>query len=133
MRMSKPALNLSTNFHLFHIRNRSETWNPLSALLFVFFINDIVQKVASNDDQNSISLHDVNQFMLLYADDAVLFGKSPQLLQQMLNNLHEYSISWDLNVNTEKTKIMIFENGRKTTTMFRYGDVPLKMSIILNI
>ena len=57
--------------------------DPLSALLFVFFIYDIVQKVASNDDQNSISLHDVNQFMLLYADDAVLFGKSPQLLQQM--------------------------------------------------
>ena len=62
--------------------------DPLSALLFVFFINDIVQKVASNDDQNSFSLHDVNLFMLLYADDVVLFGKSPQLLQQMLNNLH---------------------------------------------
>ena len=100
--------------------------DPLSALLFVFFINDIVQKVASNDDQNSFSLHDVNLFMLLYADDVVLFGKSPQLLQQMLNHLHEYSISWDLNVNTEKTKIMIFENGRKTTTIFRYGDVPLE-------
>ena len=34
--------------------------DPLSALLFVFFINDIVQKVASDDDQNSFSLHDVN-------------------------------------------------------------------------
>ena len=98
----------------------------MSALLFVFFINDIVQKVASDDDQNSFSLHDVNLFMLLYADDVVLFGKSPQILQQMLNNLNEYSVSWDLNVNTDKTKIMIFENGRKTSMMFKYGNTPLE-------
>ena len=60
----------------------------------VFFINDIVQNVAQDGDQNSFSLHDVNLFMLLYADDVVLFGKSPQILQQMLNNLNEYSASW---------------------------------------
>ena len=100
--------------------------DPLSALLFVFFINDIVQKVASDDDQNSFSLHDVNLFILLYADDVVPFGMSPQILQQMLSNLNEYSASWDLNVNTDKTKIMIFENGRKTTIMFKYGDTPLE-------
>ena len=47
--------------------------------------------------------------MLLYADDAVLFSKSPVHLQEMLNKLHEYSQTWGLQVNTSKTKIMIFE------------------------
>ena len=96
--------------------------DPLSALLFVFFINDLVKKVAPDDNQNSFSLEDINLFMLLYADDVVLFGKSPHLLQQMLNNLNQYSASWDLNVNTDKTKIMIFENGEKTNLIFKFGD-----------
>ena len=100
--------------------------DPLSALLFTFFINDLVQKVSTDDDQNSFSLQDVNLFMLLYADDVVLFGKTPELLQHMLNNLSEYSAVWDLHVNTDKTKIMIFENGEKTIKIFTYGDIPLE-------
>ena len=50
--------------------------------------------------------------MLLFADDAVLFSKSHQSLQLMLNKLKEYSSFWKLNVNTQKTKVMIFEKGR---------------------
>ena len=32
---------------------------------------------------------------------------------------------WNLRVNTKKTKIMIFENGRHTTYNFIYGNVVL--------
>ena len=56
--------------------------DPLSATLFVF-INDLVQKVAHDDIQNSFSLFEVNLFMLLYADDVVLFAKSPESLQHV--------------------------------------------------
>ena len=94
----------------------------LSAILFVFFINDLVQNVAHDDIQSSFSLHDVNLFMLLYADDVVLFAKSPEALQQMLNNLHTYSNNWGLSVNTDKTKTLIFEKGRKSFRQFYYGE-----------
>ena len=64
--------------------------------------------------------------MLLYADDAVLFSKSPVHLQEMLNKLHEYSQTWGLQVNTSKTKIMIFEKGRPTSTEFYYNNTLLE-------
>ncbi|MEW8545054.1 MAG: reverse transcriptase family protein [Candidatus Thiodiazotropha sp.] len=99
--------------------------DPLSAILFVFFINDLIENVGLHDNRYSFSIQDVNLFMLLYADDVVLFSKSPDALQRMLDKLHSYSTSWDLTVNTEKTKIMIFENGRKTLKTFHFGDIVL--------
>ena len=82
--------------------------------------------MAKDDDKDSFSLSDINLFMLLYADDVVSFGKNPRLLQEMLNNLHTYSASWDLCVNTDKTKIMLFKNGRKTVRIFKCGDTQLE-------
>ena len=61
--------------------------------------------------------------MLLYADYVVFFGKSAESLQQILNNLHTYSRNCGLSVNTDKTKILIFEKGRK----FHYGDILLEV------
>ena len=63
--------------------------------------------------------------MLLYADDAVIFSKSPEILQTMLNRLHTYSTVWDLKVNTKRTKIMIFEKGRKTSIDIFYNNTLL--------
>ena len=61
--------------------------DPLSAILFVLFINDFVEEVSLNTKQAAFSVQDINLFMLLYADDIVLFSKSPSELQKMLNNL----------------------------------------------
>ena len=71
----KPKLS-----HFFPSQIGLKQGDPLSALSFVFFINDIVQKVATDDDQDSFSLSDINLFMLLYAIDVVLFGKSPSVI-----------------------------------------------------
>ncbi len=49
--------------------------------------------------------------LLLYAHDAVIMLETPEGLQQLLNNLHEYSIKWKLTVNKEKTKVMVFRKG----------------------
>ena len=64
--------------------------------------------------------------MLLYADDVVLFAKSPESLQHMLNNVLAYSTAWDLEVNTDKTKTLIFENGWKALYQFYYGEILLE-------
>ena len=111
--------------NLFLVSCRVKTGDPLSAILFVLFINDLVEEVSLNSNQAAFSVQDINLFMLLYADDIVLFSKSPSELQKMLNNLHNYSQAWDLTVNTDKNT-MIFERGRPTTFEFRYGNTTLQ-------
>ena len=69
----------------------------------------------------------MNVFLLLFADDAVLFSTSPDGLQLMLDKLQEYSNLWNLRVNTEKTKIMIFERGRSNNFRFYYNEQHLEI------
>ena len=38
----------------------------------------------------------------------VIFGNSPEDLQNSLNRLHEYCNTWGLEINTEKAKIVVF-------------------------
>ena len=117
----------SKQFHkLFLISCWVKTGGPLSAILFVLFIKDLVEKVSLDTNQAAFSVQDINLFMLLYADDIMLFSKSPSELQKMLNNLYNYSQAWDLTVNTNKTQAIIFERGRPTTFEFRYGNTTLQ-------
>ncbi len=51
-------------------------------------------------------------FVLLYADDTILISESPEDLQKMSDNLHEYCIKWKLHINASNTKIVIFLKGR---------------------
>ena len=47
-------------------------------------------------------------FVLLYADDTVIFGTDENDIQKKLDMFFEYSELWYLNINYDKTKIMIF-------------------------
>ena len=47
----------------------------------------------------------------MYADDLVLFSETVIGLQQMLDCLFEYSQKWGMEVNIEKSKVMVFRNG----------------------
>ena len=51
-------------------------------------------------------------FVLLYADDTVLLAESPSDLQTELNKFFEYCKLWQLKINTQKTKILVFSSGR---------------------
>ena len=46
--------------------------------------------------------------VLLYADHTVLFTESEEELQQLLNEFQSYCVRWKLNVNPEKSKIVMF-------------------------
>ena len=50
----------------------------------------------------------------MFADDAVLFAENPLSLQLLLNDVEKYCKAWRLKINTNKTKVMVFENGRHT-------------------
>ena len=88
--------------------------DPLSPILFMFFINDIVDCVNNAEMLDTVDIEELTLFILLYADDAVIFAKSAESLQSMLNDIQEYCNTWHLTINTNKTKIMVFERGRHT-------------------
>ena len=52
-------------------------------------------------------------YILLYADDTIIFAESDSELQAALNAMYLYCITWDIEVNPANTKIAIFSN-RKT-------------------
>ena len=79
----------------------------LSPFLFSMYINDMEQEL-ENNGVNGIDIGMVKLLLLLYADDIVLFGNTPEELQKSLDILEEYCDRWRLTVNTSKTKILIF-------------------------
>lgn len=63
----------------------------------------------SIDGGDIFTLQNVQLFMLMYADDTVLFSLSAVGLQSMLNKLSVYCNNAGINVNIDKTKAIIFE------------------------
>ena len=89
----------------------------LSPFLFALFINDMEQFLLKYGcDPIQIPGSDLQTFLklliTLYADDTVLFASSKDNLQKCLDGLNEYCNKWKLKVNADKTKIIIFSNGK---------------------
>ena len=61
-----------------------------------------------------ISIEELQIFLLLFADDTVLFSCSKEGLQILLNKLYNYCSEWGISVNTDKTIIMVFKRGTRT-------------------
>ena len=88
---------------------------PLSPLWFILFINDIYSDLTVVDKLGEVAGVSINQicfFLLLFADDMVIFSKDPMELHTLLEKLHVYSSEWGLKVNIRKTKICVFEKRR---------------------
>jgi hypothetical protein len=49
---------------------------------------------------------------MLYADDTILLAESTEDLQVQLNAFGEYCNNWQMKVNVNKTKIMVFGFGK---------------------
>ena len=99
---------------------------PSSPLLFMFFIKDITQNINSVIE-SIFTIDEIQIFMLLYADDAVLFAKSPVALQSILNDLERYCALWGLKIIVKKTKAMIFEKGSHTSYDFYINNTKLDL------
>ena len=86
--------------------------DPSSPLLFMLFVDDIIENINS-DLEDIFTLNEIKLFLILYADDQVAFVKSPETLQKILTDIENYCNMWGLKINTQKTKAMIFEKGRR--------------------
>jgi hypothetical protein len=63
----------------------------------------------------------------MYADDIILLSTSAKGLQHKLDKLNDYCKDWCLNINTSKTKIIIFNKaGRHLKLDFKFNDVKLE-------
>lgn len=66
----------------------------------------------------------------MYADDIVILAESPSSLQLMINKLYQYCAIWGLEVNVEKSKVMIFQKGSGRIASgenWKYGERKLKI------
>lgn len=100
----------------------------LFPFLFAIYLNDLEEFLTEHcktglDTLNSLSFENLNVYMklflLLYADDTVIFAESQQELQQILKLFEHYCNIWKLKVNISKTKIVVFSK-KKSNQNFSY-------------
>ena len=51
-------------------------------------------------------------YILLYADDTVILAENPNDLQASLNDMEKYCDTFDLHINVNKTKNLVFSRGK---------------------
>ena len=77
----------------------------LSPFLFSMYLNDL-EKEFIEKGVDGLDIGMLKLYLLLYADDIVIFSASSEGLQYGLDVLSDYCSKWRL--NTDKTKVMIF-------------------------
>jgi len=88
----------------------------LSPLLFTIYINDLVDAI----DVGGFCYNGVWIRLLLYADDIVFLASSPCVMQEMIDRLENYCDIWDLKVNLNKSKIMVFRKGGRLSKKWNW-------------
>ena len=100
----------------------------LSPVLSALFLNDL-ESFLNQNSCNGIDLEIpdepisryIKMFVLLYADDTIIFGTNEEHFQDNLNIFYEYSKTWKLEINFDKTKILIFGTRNDDKYEFRLG------------
>ena len=93
-------------------------------------MNDLEEEIHLKG-ANGIDIGMMKLYLLLYADDIVLFAISPTELQQLLDILQNNCTRYRLTVNTAKTKIMIFRKGGRIPNVLRFTNNGEDIEIIL--
>ena len=93
---------------------------PLSPILFNLYINDLA--FASNAiNPTPLKLNDMIEIScLFYADDIVILSSSPEGLQKCIECLEKFCESKAFEVNTTKTKCMVFQKKSRKYTKHQF-------------
>ena len=70
------------------------------------YLNDIEETCIRGKFQDT-DIGMLKLFLLLCADDIVIFADNENMLQKSLEILYDDCTSWELKVNTNKTKIIV--------------------------
>ena len=82
----------------------------LSPFLFAMNLNGLEEEFRLKGS-DGIDIGMLKIFLLLYADDILLFAQSSEELQNSLDTLFEYCQCYKLSVNTSKRKSWFLEKG----------------------
>ena len=96
--------------------------SPLLSNIFQNDLHDIFDVNASDP----IKLGDIKLNSISWADDLILLSKSKLGLQTCLNNLEMYCKRWGLEVNIDKTKVMLFSKRSQKPVDLFYGKTRLE-------
>ena len=115
----------------------------LSPILFSLFLNDLTNFMSDKYEGLQFLKENINDmlsddemevylklYLLLYADDTVILSESSQQLQLALNAMSDYCKLWNLQVNTNKTKVIIFwktKRGLRNMPNFHYEGTVLEI------
>ena len=99
----------------------------ISPLLFNLFINKLPTIFDKSCDPVKLNGNDLSS--LLWADDLVLLSSTPEGLQKAINKTYSFYNDLGLEMNTKKTKVMVFNvRGLKITDFnFTVGHSPLEV------
>ena len=90
----------------------------MSTVLSNIFQNDLHGSFP--EGCNPVLIGDTSVNSVSWADDLMLISTSAEGLQACLNRLHTYCYRWGLEINTDKTKIMVLGKSSQRTN----SDVP---------
>ena len=102
----------------------------LSPFLFSIFLNDLESFLRDNNVNGIIAessydeiINYLKLFILLYADDTVIFSDNEKDFQHALDVFEIYCDHWKLKINISKTKVMVIAKGNsRISTRFNIGN-----------
>ena len=103
----------------------TEQGHPLSPDLFKLYIQELSSHLKCEGDYPKLA--DLMLSHLLWADDLVLLALSPKALQENIDILLKFCKTMGLEINLNKTKILVFHSPRSkgTKVQFVLGDQPI--------
>ncbi|XP_025262551.1 golgin subfamily A member 6-like protein 22 [Camponotus floridanus] len=96
---------------------------PLSPTLFNVSLADLEEEM-KKVQEGGVVLGRKKIYSLSYADDVALMSTTPEGLKEMIERLGKYLEKKGLELNTEKSKIMVFRKGqgRRTRLEFKWKE-----------
>src|SRR3981189_2287406 len=98
--------------------------DTLSPLLFNIFINGIMEKV--KDSGLGVKIGSETMSVLLFADDMVLVANNEVELGHLVDKVKQYCDKWQLEVNVNKTKVVLVSKDGSEVAKVKYGQSELE-------
>ena len=94
----------------------------ISPIICTLFLNGLQEYISVGShgidiETHGIDIETIKLFVLLFADDLVIFAELVIELQRLINRLVGYCDRWRMKVNLLKTKVVVFRNGGRCVVM----------------
>ena len=92
----------------------------ISPFLFIMFLNNLSDVLNNNSEGDAPMLHTRLISHLLWADDLCIISRSVQGLQSQITCLENFCDYWGIEINLQKTKIVVCKRGGRISAAERW-------------